>query len=830
MSESSSPSATSQCPTCGEPLVRKNGSGAGCPVCLMQMAINGTLATEPMSAPQRAPTLEELAPLFPQLDLLEFIGRGGMGLVYKARQKSLDRLVALKILAPAQEHEKAFAERFATEARALAALDHPNIVTVYDSGETSGLCYLLMEYMDGVNLRQAMRAARVTPEQALAIVPPICEAMQYAHERGIVHRDIKPENLLMNKEGKVKIADFGIAKMITQQPAEQTPAAAAETGGGRMTFAGGTPQYMAPEQKRAPLSADHRADIYSLGVVLYELLTGELPGAALEAPSQKVQIDVRLDQVVLRALERSPELRFQTAGEMRTQLATVMQPEGPPAVANVANAAPKKWFALISPLRLVAAISTLLVGLVLLGAFVILYINRAVEVNSRRVSHRREAEGRPHVPAPPQKVKTSYAKEGAHELTRSYRPAKLSMSPERPAGLAKMPEGVAAPVFGQISFGTIESPSTVIFMLGAQPNKEVRLWVDSNANGDLTDDPPAEWNSAPSNTPSTPNGVFCSGSAYINVPNGPDASPARVNLYVSPHQPSSPISTIYYHADYFRTAKIVLEGMPTMLIIKDGDADGDFRTTPDFAVATGGRQSRVTSLKVLDHPLSVQIGDRLYEIRNLTAAGDSFDWVESSRKIPAPLGNEQRATGGGAHSTLANAAAPSLKTPPLFEVGKPAPVFEATTLTGKRISMPGSFKGKIILLDFWATWCGPCVAQVPHLSSIYTQYKKRGLEIVSVSLDQEDTMGKLPEFFRAHQMGWPQICEGTGRQGLLPRLYRINGIPATLLVDGDTGLILALNSRGEALDEAVREAIGAKRVNPVRLEAAATGVNGTATP
>jgi serine/threonine protein kinase len=258
---------------------------------------------------------EEVAPHFPQLEILECLGRGGMGVVYKARQRSLNRWVALKLLAPERVKDGKFAERFAREAQALAALNHPNIVTIHDFGQAGGFYYLLMEFVDGVNLRQAMKAGRFTPEQALAVVPPVCEALQYAHEHGIVHRDIKPENLLLDREGRVKIADFGIAKMLDGEVsgvglAESQPA--------------GTPQYMAPEQQAQPQRVDNRADIYSLGVVLYEMLTGELPGERLEVPSKKVQLDVRLDEVVLRALEKKPELRFQQASEVKTLVETIL--------------------------------------------------------------------------------------------------------------------------------------------------------------------------------------------------------------------------------------------------------------------------------------------------------------------------------------------------------------------------------------------------------------------------------------------------------------------------------------------------------------------------
>jgi len=279
----------------------------------MNLATETVLTGADAVAAQPPLTPDELAPHFPQLEILECLGRGGMGVVYKARQKTLHRLVALKLLAPERVQDAKFAKRFAHEAQALARLNHPSIVTIYNFGQAGGFFYLLMEFVNGVNLRQAMKAGRFTPEQALAIVPPVCEALQYAHEHGIVHRDIKPENLLLDKEGRVKIADFGIAKMLHANGsdvglAESQPA--------------GTPQYMAPEQKDHQRT-DHRADIYSLGVVLYEMLTGELPAEKLQPPSKRVQVDVRIDEIVLRALEVKPELRFQTAADFRTRVENV---------------------------------------------------------------------------------------------------------------------------------------------------------------------------------------------------------------------------------------------------------------------------------------------------------------------------------------------------------------------------------------------------------------------------------------------------------------------------------------------------------------------------
>lgn len=312
---------TSVCPNCGKPLDANTPQGL-CPACLMQGAFfTGTEGGKPPRF--EAPKIEELAPKFPQLDILEFVGQGGMGAVYKARQKELDRIVALKILPPNIGQDASFAERFSREAKALARLNHPNIVTIHDFGRADGLYFFLMEFVDGVNLRQLLNTSRVSTREALAIVPQICDALQFAHDQGIVHRDIKPENILLDRRGRVKVADFGLAKIIGGEDGAlcgENQAAASCTEVGKIM---GTPQYMSPEQISAPGEVDHRADIYALGVVFYQMLTGELPDKKIEPPSKKVQIDVRLDEVVLRALEKNPELRYSQASILKTQLETI---------------------------------------------------------------------------------------------------------------------------------------------------------------------------------------------------------------------------------------------------------------------------------------------------------------------------------------------------------------------------------------------------------------------------------------------------------------------------------------------------------------------------
>ncbi len=300
----------------------------------MNMASQTDFSGEPGSTKAKAPNLPpptpaELASKFPHLEIIELLGRGGMGAVYKARQKDLDRIVALKILPPGISDAPAFAERFAREAKALAKLNHPGIVTIHEFGRADGLFFFLMEFVDGLNLRELLDAGRVSPREALAIVPQICDALQFAHDHGIVHRDIKPENILLDRRGRVKVADFGLAKLVGvpdgATDGTHHPAGTPLTDGGTVM---GTPSYMSPEQRDRPLEVDHRSDIYALGVVFYQMLTGELPGKQVEPPSRKVQIDVRLDEVVLRALEKNPDRRYSQASVFKTEVETIASTPG----------------------------------------------------------------------------------------------------------------------------------------------------------------------------------------------------------------------------------------------------------------------------------------------------------------------------------------------------------------------------------------------------------------------------------------------------------------------------------------------------------------------
>jgi len=281
------------------------------------------------------PEPEELASLFPEYKIEHLLGRGGMGAVYKATQIILDRFVAIKLLPPELARaDPNFAERFHREAKAMAALNHQNIVTVYNFGQTTaGHYYFVMEFVDGMDFHKLIHSGQLSEAGALNAVSQICDALEYAHEQGYVHRDIKPANIFINQKGILKIGDFGLAKIAKGNPQDFTQSSM------RM----GSLFYSAPEQVEGR-PVDRRADIYSLGVMFYEMLTRDLPRGNFPLPSERVQIDVRLDHVVLKAMASEPERRYATATALRTEVDVIRttQRQPPPGAQSVSAKPGKK--------------------------------------------------------------------------------------------------------------------------------------------------------------------------------------------------------------------------------------------------------------------------------------------------------------------------------------------------------------------------------------------------------------------------------------------------------------------------------------------------------
>ena len=311
------PGNQEECPQCGVVLYGGVLSGL-CPKCLLQ-GLRGSPAEG--SETLWPPSVEVLAKAMRGngVEPIKFIGRGGMGAVFKAHQCDLNRIVALKVMPPTAADGGTINQRFhrfKREARLLKQLSHPNLVTVHDFELAGDFVYFTMDLVDGRTLREMLnKSGPLSPSYAFTLFRQLCNGLRYAHQSGVIHRDIKPENLLVDKEGVLKIVDFGLAKL---------------NGGGAstewQTLDGrgvGTLGYMAPEQVEKPQEVDHRADIYSAGVVLYEMLTGGLPLGRFSAPSQKAKVPSSLDEVLFRALEEDVSLRYQDIREFKQALEAV---------------------------------------------------------------------------------------------------------------------------------------------------------------------------------------------------------------------------------------------------------------------------------------------------------------------------------------------------------------------------------------------------------------------------------------------------------------------------------------------------------------------------
>ena len=250
------------------------------------------------------------------------VGEGGMGVVYRARQISIDRVIALKMLSPQMAADPTWVQRFYNEAKACSRLQHPNTIRMFDFGQTAeGRLFMTMEFLDGVGLRQAIQQGAFAAQRVIKILIQCCASLAEAHSIGIIHRDIKPDNVfLLNMPGSpdfVKLLDFSVAKLLQEGDKNHTQAG--------VVF--GTPQYMSPEQGRG-LPLDARSDLYALGILAYEMLIGRVPyndenpmtviqmHLRSEIPPMPAQIPYPVQQVVRRALEKDPARRFQSAGEM----------------------------------------------------------------------------------------------------------------------------------------------------------------------------------------------------------------------------------------------------------------------------------------------------------------------------------------------------------------------------------------------------------------------------------------------------------------------------------------------------------------------------------
>ena len=258
----------------------------------------------------QAPEPAALAPLFPGYEIESLIASGGMGAVYCAVQKSLDRTVALKILPMELSHDASFCAGFEAEAKAMARLNHPNLIGVYDFGEVGGMLYIIMEYVPGKSVYDSAYGIAIDPAEVVRLMMGICDGLAHAHESGIIHRDIKPANILLDLSAQPKIGDFGLARSAERKFEE-----------GEGIF--GTPHYTAPEVIDNPHAVDFRADIFSVGVMLHELLTSRLPANDPRPASTIVNCDPRFDHIIRRATQPDPIARYASAKDLAHDLRVI---------------------------------------------------------------------------------------------------------------------------------------------------------------------------------------------------------------------------------------------------------------------------------------------------------------------------------------------------------------------------------------------------------------------------------------------------------------------------------------------------------------------------
>lgn len=381
--------------------------------------------------------------------------------------------------------------------------------------------------------------------------------------------------------------------------------------------------------------------------------------------------------------------------------------------------------------------------------------------------------------------------EDGMKLLGGYVPQRMTLTKERPAALTRPPADLKADAtsYGLLAFGPAEAPRKFLVAIEETAGAAARCWVDGNANGDLTDDPAVEWKNRDYQSQDGRARAMYSGGARVTVSQAGESLPVRISLYrFDPADPDRAAlkSVLLYYGDYVRRGTVDLGGRPVPALLCDDRTLGDFRGD---AGSTNGSGVRLTldlngdgtydrrGWESFDVRKPFNIGGTTWEVAGLGWSGASLRVVKSEQTVA------------------------EIKAPPSTAVGQPFPTFTARTLSGREVEFPEAYKGRLVILDFWATWCGPCRAELPNLRSAYADFHAKGIEVLGVSLDQDNSKAKVEAFLKVNDVTWDQVYEGGGWKTRLAQMFGIDSIPRVFLVDGDTGKILAGTDalRGPAL-------------------------------
>jgi len=395
-----------------------------------------------------------------------------------------------------------------------------------------------------------------------------------------------------------------------------------------------------------------------------------------------------------------------------------------------------------------------------------------------------------------EEVQLKWQSSEAHQKLGNYSPQRLQLTAMKPDSVKQAPGDLVAPLYGELKLGPKDSQGTTLTILDEPEGKPARLFVDANNNGDFSDDSAANWKSRKTPGPDGKDLTSYNGDATVKIPYADGSKDAHLFFYrfdKADERRASQKDFLFYYRDYALSGDIKLADKSYAAMLVDEMSSGDFR-------GAEGKSSRVRLLidsnsdgkfdsrrEGYDIKSPFNIGGTTYEVSGMTAAG-SFQIVKSKETVE------------------------EVQPPPNLAKGAKAVPFTATTTDGKEVKFPDDYKGKVVLLDFWATWCGPCIAEIPNVVANYEKYHEKGFEILGISLDQAKAEEKLANFTKDKKMPWPQIYDGKWWQARIGQIYAIDSIPAMYLIDGDTGAILGtgVECRGERLGSTLEKVLAGK--------------------